>query len=808
VRHRRPQSMSMLRALALSACALGASAAEVSAQVDFLVSAVKVVQSVNNGNTILVGDKPAMVRASIRMTNGSGTVFVDGLCRVYDGGVEIPGSPFFSDNGPFEVVQPINEALLDGTLNFTFVPPVSDDLEIAVEVNPAGPNQVLPEANPNNNVNTQGPFDFVELGRTDMAYAPIDYRPSGGPTPNPPDNELIKPGVGDNFIQGAYPIKDWDYRRIDAPAKLWTSSLSGSGTSLNNSLTADLNLMVPKPEYIYGWVPGSLPYNGQALINGVASMGNTQAIRHQRTFAHEVGHCTGLFHINSTTGLIGVDVEHHLAITQALPKIKPTNAFDIMVAGLLTNQAWVYVPNHNHFANHPKFQSGIGAAPMGGDDLGDTLFVGGIWNSATGEVTFSDMFAMPASRPSEPAASGSSEVVLRAYAGGALVRELAVAAVSSDDCAARGVDEVSPLVGFTANLPLRAANGAAVDMVEVRQGGDRLLGTTVIERSPNAPEVAFTSPASGTLGGTQLTVAWEGSDADGDQLTYYLRYSRDGVDFSPLHTSTQDTSFQVDLAQLPALVNGQGYFELFASDGLNTTVVRSELLSVSGFQGVGGNDPWSNIHSPDSGTSHLQGASVILHGMGWDLEDKAKLGSDIAWSSDVDGALGNGRRTIAQDLTPGNHVISMTVTDSNGAQTTDTTSITVVARDLPNTSSNVCQADLGFAGPGSSALSVCGGDLSTGTSATLSLTGAPSNTTAWLVLGLAATPTPFKGGTLVPVPVLDATAYNTGAGGSVTITPIAGGGGPFSLIVQFGIEDAGQAQGYGFSNAVQVDFLP
>ena len=793
------------RSLALGVAALGLGAADLSAQtLDVLISTVQVNQAIQNGATTLIGDKTAIVRAVVRLVNDPGTpVLVDGLLRVYDDGVEIEGSPFFSDNGPMQIIQPANLGVLDQTLNFTFIPPVSDNVTVAVEVNPPGPNQVA-EANPANNINTQGPFEFIALGVPDMAYAPIDYRPSGGPTPNPPDNELIKPGVGDNFIQGAYPVPDWDYRRIDAPTKLWTQSLSGSGSSLNNSLTADLNLMVPKPEYIYGWVPGSLPYNGQAIINGVASMGNTQPIRHQRTFAHELGHCTGLFHINSTSGLFGVDVEHHLAITQALPKIKPPSAFDIMVAGLLTNQAWVYLPNYNHFINLPKFQPGADAATLADDE--PNLYVAGVWNSATGAVEMTDVVVLPSGRQSV-SAPGGSEVMVRAFAGGAMVRELAVATVSSPDCAdsPQGVTEL----GFQVHLPLRGENGMPVDQVVISQGGARRLDTRVLERSAHAPQVAFTSPASAQLDGQQLTVAWEGSDADGDELTYYLRYSRDGVQFSPLHTSTHDTSFEVDLGQLPALVDGQGFFELFASDGLNTTVVRTDaLLNPPSFAGVGGNAPWSNILTPDGGATLLQGATAILHGMAWDLEDKSLSGASVSWSSDVDGDLGTGRRTFAQALSPGAHVITMTVTDGNGQTSTDTTAITVVARDLPDVVDETCQVDLGFGGPGGSSLSMCGGDLSTGTTADVQLVGAPAGATAFLVVSTTALPTPFKGGTLVPLPVLAAQPYVTSGSGTVLVANIPGGGGPISFFLQFAIQDAGQPQGLGFSNAVQADFLP
>jgi hypothetical protein len=120
----------------------------------------------------------------------------------------------------------------------------------------------------------------------------------------------------------------------------------------------------------------------------------------------------------------------------------------------------------------------------------------------------------------------------------------------------------------------------------------------------------------------------------------------------------------------------------------------------------------------------------------------------------------------------------------------------------------VCQIDLGFGGPGTASLSICGGDLSTGTTADAALTGAAPSATAFLVLSLSSTPTPFKGGTLVPLPVLLQTASSTDASGEIHIPGIAGGNGPLTVFAQYVITDASQPKGFAFSNALQVEFLP
>ena len=120
----------------------------------------------------------------------------------------------------------------------------------------------------------------------------------------------------------------------------------------------------------------------------------------------------------------------------------------------------------------------------------------------------------------------------------------------------------------------------------------------------------------------------------------------------------------------------------------------------------------------------------------------------------------------------------------------------------------ICQTNLGFGGPGTASLSVCGGDLSAGTTATFALTGATPGGTAFLFAGLNFAPTPTKGGVLVPVPpLLRYIVPISGAGGFADDVP--GGNGPVSVYVQV-VYTAPQlpAPHWGFSNALRVDLQP
>lgn len=791
---------------------LGAFAPAVAAgDLDLSVADIEVNQALQTGSTTLVGGRSTFVRATIQVDGSVADVpGVDGLMRVFVGGVEAPGSPYFSNNGPIKAKLSPNHANGADTLNFVFLPPVGGDVVVTVEVNPAGPSFVA-ETDTANNTGSSSALDFVERKVAELAYAPVDLDPSGGSNPNPPDTALIEPGVGDNFIQGIYPSKDWNYHRIDAPTKLWTGSVSSSsgGQVLLNSLVVDANLMVPVPDYIYGWVPGALPgYNGTSQIGGLASMGNTQPIRHQRTFAHEVGHCFGLFHNGFQAGFVGVDVEMHLALTEGLPQIKATNLNDIMVAGLLTQQAWVANNSYNFFLNHPTFA--VTPLMAGGPTDEPRLLVAGLWNQETGALEITDSLTFTGGRPTVAATPARTDLVVRAFAAGSLARELPISAKASLDCAGADSDVSDPVVGFNVVLPARAAGGALIDRIDVVVPGVSGDAALRLERSAAAPEVAFTSPLDGALDSGRVTVSWSATDADGDVLHSYLTYRPDGGERRvPVATSLDLNEIVVDLDDMPALVDGRGYFELMVSDGLHTTVVESVRLSASPTAlGLGTNAPWTQILTPDNGLRIQQGATVVLHSSGWDLEDRALTGESLQWSSSVDGPLGSGRLLAVSDLSPGGHVLTVEATDAGGLTATDTATVIITPRGLPQVDGTVCQTDLGFDGPGDSVLEVCGGDLSTGTTANLQVTGAVPSQPAWILAGLTNDPTFAFGGLIVPIPATIVVPTSSDANGEILATGIPGGQGPFSLYVQVLHVDGSQPFGYGISNAVQIDFLP
>lgn len=127
---------------------------------------------------------------------------------------------------------------------------------------------------------------------------------------------------------------------------------------------------------------------------------------------------------------------------------------------------------------------------------------------------------------------------------------------------------------------------------------------------------------------------------------------------------------------------------------------------------------------------------------------------------------------------------------------------------IPVADAEFCQLDIGYGGPGDAKLSFCGGDLSSGTTADLLLTGAPPEKAASLIMGTQFNPTPFAGGWIVPVPFFQTVLFAVDLKGEVYIPGIPGGGGPATFFIQFIYEDATLSSGIGISNSLQVEILP
>ncbi len=219
---------------------------------------------------------------------------------------------------------------------------------------------------------------------------------------------------------------------------------------------------------------------------------------------------------------------------------------------------------------------------------------------------------------------------------------------------------------FTALVPV---NGNAARIV-LRDPLGNAAGTIAL--GGTAPSLAITFPAGGeTLSGEQA-VMWSVSDPDSSVHTFRVEYSTDGgANWQMFSTNIDDASLIVGFDELPGS-SGNALIRVLASDGANTGVGVSQPFTVPS------KSPRVGLIAPDDGRSYELGDLVWLQGVGWDPEDGYLKGSAMQWASTLDGLLGTGDELHVTDLSPGTHTITLTATDPDANQATDTITVTVI----------------------------------------------------------------------------------------------------------------------------------
>jgi hypothetical protein len=236
-----------------------------------------------------------------------------------------------------------------------------------------------------------------------------------------------------------------------------------------------------------------------------------------------------------------------------------------------------------------------------------------------------------------------------------------------------------PTTGQTAD-----DTGGAFRFVVPEAAGARVIvfkynSVEIGRRSASAghPEVSVTAPAEGTQWGPSgvQTVSWQGSDPDGDSLTYLVQYSCDrGNTWLPLGGETTETNLEVDVSSLPG--GSECQVRVYASDGLDTASAVSEGSFSAALK-----PPQAAISNPQDSLQLHSGWPVILSAVATDAEDGPLPAESLQWSADDGRFLGNGYTLAAtiQELGAGKHSLTLTATDSDGMNTSVSTTVQLTA---------------------------------------------------------------------------------------------------------------------------------
>lgn len=188
--------------------------------------------------------------------------------------------------------------------------------------------------------------------------------------------------------------------------------------------------------------------------------------------------------------------------------------------------------------------------------------------------------------------------------------------------------------------------------------------------SDNAPHI--TIDAIRELGGDQIRIDWNATDLDGDRISFTISYSHNGEDFLPLQLMSDEVPFNFvfDASELPGGENA--VIEITATDGVNTTKVRSQPFRVPTKK------PFAQILSPLFGDQFETTQEAFLSGFGYDPEDFSLVENSLEWISNIDKKIWEGERIILmEELSQGIHKLILTVTDSDGKSAHDYTVILV-----------------------------------------------------------------------------------------------------------------------------------
>jgi hypothetical protein len=573
------------RALAAGASIMGVLCFAVppAAAVDLSVTGVEVTQATQTAtNTIpLVAGRSTAIRATIGVadTGGAPVAGVTGAAHVFVNGTAItPTAGVPPINAPFTASVAPQRANENDTLNFELITPAalaaSGDVDVRVDVAP-----VAGETNTGNNSSSANDLSALGPATPSLFFTRINFTASGlGLTPL----AFAQSPTGDAMVRGILPVNDGDanlYRQGLFPTLTFGTDDGANnivdGDDINDILTlleacrqliVSAGLGATNTTFLHGWVAGNpISGNGWAPIGGRVSFGNSDPIRAQRTYAHELTHNLGFDHITTNIDQVGWDVGARLpnnpAGNNVVGRVKPTTLFDIMVAGLLTNQAWIDT------AKYTSLQSNA-ALGFSSPDVGDQLrprrrvaVVRGVFDPEGRQLErLLPVFRFPWRSQPTPAPREGQFVVEAVDTAGRTMRVPFEPRLGDDE-------RLEPFGAFTVMVPVaRAIRSLRVTDRE----GERTFGRLRMSRPP---AIRIRTPEEGARLGRRTTVRWQARDADtpASRLLFQVAYSpNDGRRFVPVAVDVRGNSARFNSRLIQRSRRGRGLIRVFVSDGLNT----------------------------------------------------------------------------------------------------------------------------------------------------------------------------------------------------------------------------------------------
>jgi len=214
-----------------------------------------------------------------------------------------------------------------------------------------------------------------------------------------------------------------------------------------------------------------------------------------------------------------------------------------------------------------------------------------------------------------------------------------------------------PALMDTSKIPISVfieyPEGAA--KIAIEKDGREIYARIV---SKNAPEVSFTGPAAGQELSDKTTITWDAFDADGDELYFDLYYCVSDIEYYIVAWGVTGRSAEINLSDSPG--TREGYFYIYATDGVNTAESKSEYVKVAYKAPIFITDPKETPQAKI--TEEVYYTIEIL-----DKQDGWLVGDEVIW--ELDGMVAsttNVLRILPYEYGPGVHTFTCSATNSAG----------------------------------------------------------------------------------------------------------------------------------------------
>ena len=504
-------------------------------------------------------------------------------------------------------------------------------------------------------------FTFTTVPSVRIRAHGVHYHRNGILKTAPPLSDFIATGV---YLRKTYPMSRFNFLSYDVihfTGDLTDTSGGGCGQGWNalwNQLRALYNasgrdanhyaLMKTGIPTAYGGCGGG--FVGASFVGGGSIM------------AQELGHGLGRGH---APGAPGADPSYPAYTHPKTPTIgefgmdyatgkvyKPSNSNDFMgYAGNPWVSPYTYRALISGINNQPS-PAGAAAASGHAEDLRyqqEHLYLN-FRVSCNGDVEPQNGFSLVGPGGSSTGVATDHSVQLHDDKGNVLwAKRLMLEEVHQDhDDSHTQYSEAIPMLEGAAKLVFKCGHSDGLTTIDIPQ------------KAPSISIKPLKMDTSEVLSGT-VKLDWNVQCGKGEQVASIIRYTNNGGEtWRPVAVGLTEREYDVDLDQLPSGTDCR--LQVLASTILRTAVAETDAFAVSRI-------PRQAMVSPVPQSEETGSSGVVeLAGCAYSPDGCAEE-EQCRWNSSLDGDLGCGEYLIANNLTPGEHVISLTAPDGMGGTT-------------------------------------------------------------------------------------------------------------------------------------------